>query len=87
MAVNWYNVGNKKTFLEKGIPQESFVVDLEDKGETEIVFINGFNFSVIFNGRMMTPALNGRNPYYTGESTCYVDEENGEVWVGYEISL
>lgn len=86
-SVKWYNVGNKQEFIDKGIPQETFIKDLEDLGETEITFINGFNFSVIFNGRFMTPELNGRNPFDAVETACYIDNLTNDVWVGYEVNL
>lgn len=86
MSVNWYNVGNKAEFLEKGIPQETKTLDLEDLGRVDVVFLAGFNFSVIFNGEMLTPQLNGRNPFYKEKTTCYVDPQTNEVWVGYEVN-
>lgn len=85
MSVNWYNVGNKTEFLEKGIPQEVKTLNLEDLGKLEVVFISGFNFSVIANGEMLTPHLNGRNPFYKTQTSCYIDENN-DVWVGYEVN-
>lgn len=86
MIVNWYNVGNKNEFLNKGIPQESKTLNLEDLGQVEVVFVNGFNFSVIFNGEMLTPNMNGRNPFYKSETSCYVDPQTNEVWVGYAVN-
>lgn len=85
MSVNWYNVGNKTEFLNKGIPQEEKTLELEDIGDAQIVFINGFSFSVIANGEMLTPNLNGRNPFYKTKTSCYIDENN-DVWVGYAIN-
>lgn len=83
MKVAWYNIGIKKNeWIAKGIPQEVLNLDLEDLGEKEIVLINGFNFSVIFEGDMLTPDLNGRNPFYKEKTSCYVDPETSEIWVG-----
>lgn len=87
MAVSWYNIGNKAEFEAKGIPQEVFAKELEDLGQQEIVFIKGFSFSVIFMGEMLTPSLNGRNPYDKGKVACYVDPETSDVWVGYETNM
>lgn len=87
MAVSWYNIGNKAEFEAKGIPQEVFAKELEDLGQQEIVFIKGFYFSVIFMGEMLTPSLNGRNPYDKGKVACYVDPETSDVWVGYETNM
>lgn len=87
MTVAWYNIGNKAEFEAKGIPQEVFTKELEDLGQQEIVFIKGFSFSVIFMGEMLTPSLNGRNPYDKGKVACYVDPENSDVWVGYETNM
>ena len=87
MAVAWYNIGNKAEFEAKGIPQEVFTKELEDLGQQEIVFIKGFSFSVIFMGEMMTPSLNGRNPFDKGKNACYVDPETSDVWVGYETNM
>lgn len=86
MIVNWYNVGNKDEFLKKGIPQEEKTLELEDLGEVSVVFLAGFTFSIIFNGEMLTPKLNGRNPFYRNETTSYI-EENGDVWVGYAVNM
>jgi len=87
MTVAWYNIGNKAEFEAKGIPQEVFTKELEDLGQQEIVFIKGFSFSVIFMGEMLTPSLNGRNPYDKGKVACYVDPETSDVWVGYETNM
>ncbi len=87
MTVAWYNIGNKAEFEAKGIPQEVFTKELEDLGQQEIVFIKGFEFSVIFMGEMLTPSLNGRNPYDKGKVACYVDPETSDVWVGYETNM
>lgn len=87
MTVAWYNVGNKAEFEAKGIPQEVFTKELEDLGQQEIVFIKGFSFSVIFMGEMLTPSLNGRNPYDKGKVACYVDPETSDVWVGHETDM
>lgn len=86
MSVNWYKVGNKNEFLKKEIPQEEKTLDLEDLGETSVIFLAGFEFSIIFNGEMLIPSLNGRNPFYRNETTSYVDE-NGDVWVGYAVNM
>jgi len=87
MTVAWYNIGSKDEFEAKGIPQEVFTKELEDLGQQEIVFIKGFSFSVIFMGEMLTPSLNGRNPYDKGKVACYVDPETSDVWVGYETDM
>lgn len=87
MTVNWYNIGNKAEFEAKGIPQEVVTKDLEDLGQQEIVLIKGFEFSVIFMGEMLTPSLNGRNPFNKGKVACYVDPETSDVWVGHEVNM
>lgn len=87
MTVNWYNIGNKAEFEAKGIPQEVFTKELEDLGQQEIVFIKGFSFSVIFMGEMLTPSLNGRNPFDKNKVACYVDPETSDVWVGHETDM
>lgn len=84
---DWYNVGNKAEFEAKEIPQESFVLDLEDLGQQEIVFLKGFSFSVIFMGEMLTPVLNNRNPFDGKKVACYIDPETSDVWVGHETNM
>lgn len=84
---DWYNVGNKAEFEAKEIPQESFVLDLEDLGQQEIVFLKGFSFSVIFMGEMLTPVLNNRNPFDGKKVACYIDPETSDVWVGHETDM
>ena len=87
MKVNWYKVGNAKEFEAMNIPQLVQEVELEDKGMAEIVFINGFNISIIFNGEVLTPELNGRNPFFRNQTTAYIDPETKDIWVGYEVNL
>lgn len=86
MIVNWYNVGNKAEFEAKGIPQEEKTLNLEDMGQTSVVFLAGVEFGIIFNGEMLIPYLNGRNPFYRNKTTSYVDE-NQDVWVGYAVDM
>ena len=87
MSVNWYKVGNAKEFEEKGIPQLVQELELEDMGNVEIVFIKGFEISIIFNGEVLTPNLNGRNPFFRNKTTAYIDPETKDIWVGYEVTL
>ena len=87
MKVAWYNIGNKAEFETKGIPQEVLTKELEGLGQQEIVLLKGFEFSVIFMGEMLTPSLNGRNPFYKNKASCYVDPETSEIWVGYETDM
>ena len=87
MTVAWYNIGNKAEFEAKEIPQEVFTKELEDLGQQEIVFLKGFEFSVIFMGEILTPSLNRRNPYDKGKVACYVDPETFDVWVGHEVNM
>lgn len=87
MTVNWYKVGNAKEFEEMNIPQLVQEVELEDMGMVEIVFMKGFNISIIFNGEVLTPELNGRNPFFRNKTTAYIDPETKDVWVGYEVNL
>jgi hypothetical protein len=83
---NWYNVGNRDEFLAKGIPQETITAELDGIGQEDIVFLSGFSFSVIFKGEVLTPFLNGRNPYYRNKAGCMIDD-NGDVWCGYASDL
>ncbi len=87
MTVAWYNIGNKAEFEAKDIPQEVFTKELEDLGQQEIVFIKGFSFSVIFMGEMLMVGMNGRNPFYKKKTSCYIDPETLDVWVGYETDM
>lgn len=87
MIVNWYKIGNKAEFEAKNIPQEVFTQELEDLGQQEIVFLKGFNFSVIFMGEVLMVGMNGRNPFFRNKASCYIDPETSDVWVGYEVNM
>lgn len=87
MTVNWYKVGNAKEFEAVDIPQFVQSLELENMGLVEIVFIKGFNISIIFNGEVLTPELNGRNPFFRNKTTSYIDPETKDIWVGYEVDL
>ncbi len=87
MIVNWYKIGNKAEFEAKNIPQEVFTQELEDLGQQEIVFMKGFNFSVIFMGEVLMVGMNGRNPFFRNKASCYIDPETSDVWVGYEVNM
>lgn len=79
----WYNIGNTAEF-DKGAPQIEKNLDLEDLGLINIVMIKGFLISVIFNGELLTPNLNARNPFNRNKKACYINPFNGNIWVGYE---
>lgn len=85
--VNWYNVGNAREIEKKDIPQVVTIQDLEDLGMTEIVFIVGVNLSIIFKGEVLTPNLNGKNPFYKERATAYIDPITKEIWVGYAVEM
>lgn len=87
MSVNYYKVGNLNDFEALNVPQLEQELELEDLGVAKVVFIKGFSFSVIFNGEMLTPNLNGRNPFYKQHTTAYVDPQTRDIWVGYEVNM
>lgn len=87
MSINWYKIGNVDEFEKKGVPQIELTQELEDLGQVDIVLIFGFNFSVIFNGEMLTIGLNGRNPFYKEKTSAYIDPQTRDLWVGYEVNM
>lgn len=85
MVVKWYKVGNLDDFNKINIPQEEKDLELEGLGLTKVVFINGVGgFSVIFRDVLLTPKLNGRNPYSQEKTTSYIHPKTNDIWVGYE---
>lgn len=84
---NWYKIGNVDEFEKKNVPQIELQAEFDDLGLVDIVLIFGFNFSVIFNGQMLTIGLNGRNPFNKDKTYAYIHPQTRDLWVGYEVNM
>lgn len=86
MRVEWWKIANVDEFKEAGIPQRTLNLNLEDKGQVEIALLNGVaGVSVIFDGYVLTPYMNGRNAFFKNDVTCFIDS-NMDIWVGNEVN-
>lgn len=83
MSWNYWNVYTVEKFEVQNVPQVTITRDLDTLGIVEISFFKGFNLSVLFQGVILTPNLNDRNPFYKNGVAAYIDEK-GQIWVGKE---
>lgn len=83
MSWNYWKIYTVKEFEVQNVPQVTIRRDLDTIGTVEISFFKGFNLSVLFQGVILTPNLNGRNPFYKNGVAAYIDEK-GQIWVGKE---
>ena len=78
----WVNIINLNTFEAMGIPDFTFSADLEDFGVQSYRLLVGIATSVIVDGLILTPTMNGKNSFNKESRSAYIDENNN-LWVGY----
>ena len=83
MSWNYWKVYTVKEFEVQNVPQVTITRDLDTLGTVEISFFQGFNLSVLFQGVILTPNLNDRNPFDKNGVAAYTDEK-GQILVGKE---
>lgn len=81
MSANWYKVADFNEFKNENIPQRTLTATLEDLGDVDITLLNGIMSAVIFQGRVLVPNLNERNPTIENGVAAFVDA-TGWLWVG-----
>ena len=78
----WYKVYDLNKFDDLSVPDITFSVELQDKGQKTFRLLKGFLYSVIVDGLILTPKLNDRNGFHKGNRSAYIDENNN-LWIGY----
>uniref|UniRef100_A0AAU8B1K9 Uncharacterized protein n=1 Tax=Dulem virus 29 TaxID=3145747 RepID=A0AAU8B1K9_9CAUD len=76
-----YKIYNLEEFDKLSVPQIYVNPNLEGIGEVEICIFKGMYYGVVFNGEVLTPGVNGQNPYVGKNGAAYIDNENN-LWVG-----
>lgn len=80
-SYDWYNIFNYTEFDESGLTSQKITVNLEDRGEKEIIITKGNHVGVLFDDVFLPIELNDRNPFVFESRAVYIDADN-EVWVG-----
>lgn len=78
----WFNIFNLNDFDALNVPDYTFPIELQGRGEYVFRVCKGISYSVIVDGIFLTPGLNGRNGFNFQERSAYVDE-NRNLWVGF----
>ncbi len=78
----WYNIYNKDTFVEDGIPSRELDLELEAIGQKTILLTVGNKISVVIDDVILSLELNDKNPFEFEDHAVYIDEDN-EIWLGF----
>jgi hypothetical protein len=84
MIYAWYKIFNLAEFEAKGLPSFSYTVELEDRGQFDILVTKGNLVSIIFESVMLPMNFNSKNPFEFDGHASYI-KENGDVYLGIEV--
>ncbi len=84
MIYDWYKILNRAEFEAEDLPSREVSVILEGIGAKTVMVTKGNTVSLVYEGVMLAPELNGLNPFPFGGYAAYVDP-NGDLWLGIEV--
>ncbi len=85
MSFDWYKVINRAEFLETGLASREVTLVLEGVGLRTVLVTVGRNFSLVYDGVMLSLGVTEANPFSFDGYAIYVDS-NEDVWLGIEAS-
>lgn len=81
---NWFKIINKTEFLATGLVSRTVTLNLEGIGQRDILVTIGHRLGITYDGVLLTPELNGLNPFAFDGYAAYIDANN-DVYLGIEI--
>lgn len=81
MMWDWYKIINKAEFEALNIPSREVESVLEGIGLKTILVVKGAMVSLIYNGVMLSPGLNDKNPFVFDGYAAYL-KEDGYIYLG-----
>lgn len=85
MTYDWYKIFNKTEFEALGLVSKTYELNLEDIGDSEILFTKGNYISIIYKEVTLVLDLNDKNPFEFDSHAIYIDE-NDDVFLGVLVS-
>ncbi|WP_424244954.1 hypothetical protein Dip510_000062 [Elusimicrobium posterum] len=84
MKFRYYNLFNLQELDTLSVPYITRTFELDKDGTAEVSLHKGQHYSIVANGCMLTPGLNGRNPFisHNNKLAAYLDEDKN-IWLGF----
>lgn len=84
MTFSWYKIFNLNEFLAAGLVQQTYTVELDDRGQFDILVVKGAFVSMIFHGILLPIQFNSENPFEFEDHAVYI-YPSGNVFLGIGI--
>lgn len=78
----WWNILDLNKFTALNVPDYYFQRNLQDLGLVDLVVMKGDFITVLFQGYLLTPRLNGRNGFSVEHKYSAMIDSNNNLWVG-----
>jgi hypothetical protein len=85
MTFDWYKVINRAEFLATGLVSREVQLVLEGIGLRTVLVTVGRNFSLVYDGVMLSLGVTESNPFSSDGYAIYVDSSE-DVWLGIEVA-
>lgn len=82
---SWYKVINKAEFEAADIPSRELSLSLGGIGQADVMVVKGELVSIVYDGVMLTPGLNDRNPFEFDGYAAGLDDQ-GDIYLGVPIT-
>ena len=84
MNFDWYKIFNKAEFLATGFVSKVYEYILDERGQVAFTVFQGNEVSVQYNDVFLPVKLLEFNPF-TRDGYAVYEDENGDVWFGFEV--
>lgn len=81
MIFAWFRIFNIAEFEALNLVSKTYVLELEDIGEKEILVTKGDFISILYDGVFLSVLMKDENPFIFDGHAVFVDE-NQDVYLG-----
>lgn len=85
MTYDWYKIINRAEFIATGLVSREVELVLEGVGVRTVMVTVGRNFSIIYEGVMLSLGITDANPFAFDGHAIYVDAATDDVYLGIEV--
>lgn len=86
MIFRWFKIFNKLEFDAIGTPSRTYVLELEEYGQKNILVTKGITYGITYEGVFLSLKLNDENPFIFEGYAIYEDLANN-VYLGIEVAV
>ena len=85
MTFDWYKIINQAEFLAEELVSKNVSLILESIGQVEVLVTKGNVVSITYDGVMLGIGVTDANPFVFDGYAVYLDDVNGDIWLGVPV--